>query len=643
MQFGDPSFFPTSSTTLASVLPVGLDTFFASYFNREMLKLNHTVTGLDPSKLWPRSQFAEDLAAIAADGRMHKGGMCVAPHDKNKRRSNYTFEWPGHNDNITEAFEDAIANKNISFTIKYEYVSAERRPLRWLSDALFDLIGIPVSVHLYASAPGSQVLDPHTDPYDVLVWQVKGRKSWRACVPRQEIAAGKGGADLTDAQRCLLQELAKDSIEGCTPYTTDDTHSLVCDDFTMAPGDVLYMPKGVVHYADTDPNEEAFHLTIGIHRQNLQWIDVVHHLLHSGAKAQPLPDGERRQGLLEELMQVYSETAEGVHLHEFVPGWLLACHRPWRKRTKDDEYNVTTDPECIAKETELKRLYRWHVARLSDWTFRQAQQGPWKLAHKVAENEKKAGELVATNLEAMDHLFWWDGDLSFLKWIQPDGTGRLEDGLDHVGSVTDFHNTTAFRWARRVKGSGSGKGGVQREFGEPPPSGTATLCDEMTGWQRECKGSDSNTCEVFVNKPTTCDDYCASQGDGVWCAGSWDDVKETCARMEMRGRQAPVCSARRSSQICMCRRECADEGPWACHEEGCPARTVTCDILSVACKARFSDIWRKAPYGVGSRLVSQACPMSCGKCNSQREDAPPVKGKKPTFGEAVLKPAMGKK
>ena len=82
------------------------------------------------------------------------------------------------------------------------------------------------------------------------------------------------------------------------------------------------MPKGVVHYADTDPNEEAFHLTIGIHRQNLQWIDVVHHLLHSGAKAQPLPDGERRQGLLEELMQVYSETAEGVHLHDIILQYL---------------------------------------------------------------------------------------------------------------------------------------------------------------------------------------------------------------------------------------------------------------------------------------------------------------------------------
>ena len=25
-----------------------------------------------------------------------------------------------------------------------------------------------------------QVLKPHTDPYDVLVWQLVGRKAWRA-------------------------------------------------------------------------------------------------------------------------------------------------------------------------------------------------------------------------------------------------------------------------------------------------------------------------------------------------------------------------------------------------------------------------------------------------------------------------------
>ena len=30
------------------------------------------------------------------------------------------------------------------------------------------------------------------------------------------------------------------------------------------------MPKGVVHYALTDGGSEAFHLTIGLHRENMQ-------------------------------------------------------------------------------------------------------------------------------------------------------------------------------------------------------------------------------------------------------------------------------------------------------------------------------------------------------------------------------------
>ena len=84
---------------------------------------------------------------------------------------------------------------------------------------------------------------------------------------------------MSDAQRCLLQELARGNIKGCTSYSVDDVEALVCEDFTMAPGDVLYMPKGVVHYAQTASDEEAYHLTIGLHRENMQWRDVFRHLL----------------------------------------------------------------------------------------------------------------------------------------------------------------------------------------------------------------------------------------------------------------------------------------------------------------------------------------------------------------------------
>lgn len=112
---------------------------------------------------------------------------------------------------------------------------------------------------------------------------------------------------------------------------------MVCDDFTMSAGDVLYMPKGVVHYAITN-QEESFHLTIGLHRRNMQWIDVFHHMLlrichgsdRSGGAASRGAEPRTWRGCAEhDLMELYADTAPGLHLHEAVPGWLLVCLRRW--------------------------------------------------------------------------------------------------------------------------------------------------------------------------------------------------------------------------------------------------------------------------------------------------------------------------
>ena len=83
------------------------------------------------------------------------------------------------------------------------------------------------------------------------------------------------------------------------------------------------------------------------------------------------------------------------------------------------------------------------------------------------------------------------------------------------------------------------------------------------------------------------------------------------------------CSARRGSQICACRRECADAGPWACDEMGCPASVVTCEgHLSRACGALFDRIWRsgRPPRGTAGLEVRQLCPASCGECAAVGED-----------------------
>ena len=222
-----------------------------------------------------------------------------------------------------------------SFVFRFEYLPELIRPQLRLEKALESVIGIPISIHLYVSAPGSKVLEPHTDPYDVLVFQLVGTKSWRACTPRHELATLKYNLreDLTQAQLCMLKELDLGRVEGCNRYSVDDTVNLDCTDFTMSPGDVLYMPKGVVHYAITDKSSGSFRITVGLHRQNMQWFDV---LMDVAASVDTTLDPF--------LIRYYSETPQGVHLQESVAGWLLACFG------KRDELRPCDKQRCVTRE-----------------------------------------------------------------------------------------------------------------------------------------------------------------------------------------------------------------------------------------------------------------------------------------------------
>jgi len=167
-----------------SVLPFSLSEFFARYYDRTMLRLNHTQTHFDPEAVWARADFAANLAAIVDDGKARANGVIKPYAAKGKEK----YHLPdGVNASEAVSLLEAELMGGTSFVLAFEKVSAERRPMKWLADALFAVTGIPASIHLYASAPGAQVLPPHTDPYDVLVWQLTGTKHWRACVPREEL------------------------------------------------------------------------------------------------------------------------------------------------------------------------------------------------------------------------------------------------------------------------------------------------------------------------------------------------------------------------------------------------------------------------------------------------------------------------
>jgi bifunctional lysine-specific demethylase and histidyl-hydroxylase NO66 len=110
----------------------------------------------------------------------------------------------------------------------------------------------PTQANAYLTPPVAQGLDLHADPHDVFAIQTHGTKRWVVHPP---------GTD--------------------TPW-----------DLVLRPGDVLYLPAGTRHAAQTT-DQPSLHLTIGV--RTVRWRDLVRSavdgLLDDPTMAAPLPAG----------------------------------------------------------------------------------------------------------------------------------------------------------------------------------------------------------------------------------------------------------------------------------------------------------------------------------------------------------------
>ena len=120
---------------------------------------------------------------------------------------------------------------------------------------LQDEISHPVQANAYLTPPAAAGLAEHADLHDVLALQLHGCKTWW--------------------------------VEGL-------------GDVTMHPGDVMYVPRGVRHRAET-ATEASLHLTIGIIRVTQR--QVIERLLRTGPASldEPLPLGYRHRSRRDQL------------------------------------------------------------------------------------------------------------------------------------------------------------------------------------------------------------------------------------------------------------------------------------------------------------------------------------------------------
>ncbi|MCV7235549.1 cupin domain-containing protein [Mycobacterium branderi] len=132
-----------------------------------------------------------------------------------------------------------------------EYV----RAIGSLSHAIEVDLNFPTRVNGYITPPGSAGFVPHYDPHDVLILQIQGSKVWYLS---------------TDAVVPPHEMHRPDSV--VTPELSSPT------ELRLEAGDVLYLPRGRVHGAETQ-SEPSVHLTVGIHAPTV--LTLMTHLLHA--------------------------------------------------------------------------------------------------------------------------------------------------------------------------------------------------------------------------------------------------------------------------------------------------------------------------------------------------------------------------
>ncbi len=128
------------------------------------------------------------------------------------------------------------------FTIVVDGIERYVRAIASLAHSIEVELNFPVQVNAYITPPGSRGLVPHYDDHDVLILQIQGSKIWHLYT----------GVDIPPRE---MQRRDKAVPTEGLPSPTD---------LHVEVGDVLYLPRGLVHAADTDA-EQSIHLTVGIH------------------------------------------------------------------------------------------------------------------------------------------------------------------------------------------------------------------------------------------------------------------------------------------------------------------------------------------------------------------------------------------
>ncbi len=193
----------------------------------------------------------EALEELLWSTRPGWGDVQLANHRRGEGWVDYTRQPPSL-DRLARAHSqgDTLILNDVQF---------RSQPVAWLCRSFEAALNFMVGVNMYLTPQGAQGLSPHFDTQEVFVLQVRGSKHWRLYPPCVELP---------------VEEIASTLPEGYAQEPMMTVH--------LRAGDVLYMPRGVVHEALTG-TEESLHLTVGVNV--LTWKTLLEEVLQRAAES----------------------------------------------------------------------------------------------------------------------------------------------------------------------------------------------------------------------------------------------------------------------------------------------------------------------------------------------------------------------
>lgn len=163
-------------------------------------------------------------------------------------------------------------------------------PVAALCRRIQDLLNHQIIANVYLSPGGSRGLHPHFDTHDVFVLQIEGTKTWYLHGSPQGLPL------LATFQPVIPRE------------SLGEPEQVV----TLKAGDMLYVPRGVVHHAEAQ-SEPSLHITLGVYPT--QWVDLLTHALTAVSLRderfrRALPPAFMDRDVRGHLQQTFAELAE---------------------------------------------------------------------------------------------------------------------------------------------------------------------------------------------------------------------------------------------------------------------------------------------------------------------------------------------